>query len=47
VVEVTRAGVVSVAVPFDPAAGTPARVAAAFEADSGGTHSVSQALEGG
>ena len=45
VVEVTGAGVVTVAVPFDPAAGTPARVAAAFEADSGGTHSVSQALE--
>ena len=47
VVDVTGAGVVTVAVPFDPAAGTPARVAAAFEADSGGTHSVSQALEGG
>ena len=47
VVDVTAAGVVSVAVPFDPAAGTPAAVAAAFEADSGGTHSVAKPLEGG
>jgi pimeloyl-ACP methyl ester carboxylesterase len=47
VVDVTGAGVVAVAVPFDPAAGTPAAVVAAFEAASGGTHSVSKPLEGG
>jgi LmbE family N-acetylglucosaminyl deacetylase len=47
VVDVTRAGELSVAVPFDPAAGTPTAVVAAFEAASGGTHSVAKQLEGG